>query len=335
MRPHMRNRLAQVGIAILGGALAWLGSQWLFSSAPAHISGAVDSTFTPYVPSPTPTLQPTATWTVEPTVTPTPLAAGATQAVAEPQDAATATPRPSYASTPDAEALHRGLTVPILTYHYVEPWPDDANLLRKGLTVKPEDFAAQMTYLAEHGYTTLSLYDLIDALATGRALPEKSVVVTFDDGYAGIFDHAMPVMRQWNQTGTVFVITEFVDQGRAEYLSWPVLKYLWEIGWSIEPHTKTHAGLQGLSYAKQLYEMLGSIETVEANIGARPRFFNYPSGSYDQTTLDLAPQLGLWGGVTTQGGWYHRYDDRYTLTRLRVTGNTDLPHFIEMVEYGR
>ncbi len=333
--PRMKNRLAQVGIAVLAGALAWFSSQWLFPSAPTRISGAVDTTFTPYVPSPTPTFQPTATWTVEPTITAMPLASGATQAVVEPQDAAPATPRPAYAATPDSEALHRGLMVPILTYHYVEPWPADANLLRKGLTVKPEDFTAQMTYLAEHGYTTISLYDLIDALATGRALPEKSVVITFDDGYAGLFQNAMPIMRQLQQTGTVFVITEFVDQGRAEYLSWPLLKYLWDLGWSVEPHTKTHTGLEGLSYAKQLYEMLGSIETVEANIGARPRFFNYPSGSYDQTTLDLAPQLGLWGGVTTQGGWYHRYDDRYTLTRLRVTGNTDLLHFIEMVEYGR
>ena len=331
----MRNRLAQVGIAILGGILAWFGSQWLYPSAPAHISGAVDLTFTPFVPSPTPTRLSTATPTAEPTLTLTPLAAGATQPVIEPQDAPTATPRPAYVATPDAEALQRGLMVPILTYHYVEPWPGDGNLLREGLTVRPEDFAAQMTYLAEHGFTTIGLYELTDALATGRPLPEKSVIITFDDGYAGLYDYAVPVMRSLNQTATVFVITEFVDQDRPEYLSWPVLKYMWEMGWSVEPHTKTHIGLEGLSYNRQLYEMLGSIETVEANIGERPRFFNYPSGSYDQTTLDLAPQLGLWGGVTTRGGWYHRYDDRYTLTRLRVTGYTDLLHFIQMVEHGR
>lgn len=331
----MRNRLIQVGIALLGGVAAWFGSQWFAEPAPAHMVEAVAATSTPYIPSSTPTVMPTATSTPEPTLTLTPPALGATQPVAEPPDVATPTPRATYAPTPDAEAAHRGLVVPILTYHYVEPWPGDGNLLREGLTVRPEDFAAQMAYLAEHGHVTVSLYDLIDALATGRALPERAVVITFDDGYAGLLRYAQPVMHSLNQTGTVFVISEFVDQGRPEYLSWTELRFLWDAGWSIEAHTKTHLGLEGLSYERQLYEMLGSVETIAANIGDRPRFINYPSGSYDATTLALAPELGLWGGVTTQGGWYHRYDDRYTLTRLRITGYTDLIHFIQMVEHGR
>ncbi len=331
----MPQRVTQLAAALAAGLITWIVSTGIAFPPPASMSGSVA-----IVPATSTTL-PEPSRTILPTLTPPPTATGyleapsLTQAVIEPVDVPTATPGPIYQPTPDAQVGRRDAVLPILTYHYVEPWPAEASPLRQGLTVKPEEFAAQMAYLAEHGYTTISLYDLVDALATGRALPDRAVILTFDDGYTGLFDYAVPVMQGFNQTGTVFVITEFVDQARPEYLSWPELRFMSSLGWSVEPHTKTHLGLEGMSYQRQLYEMLGSIETVEANIGARPRFFNYPSGSYDQTTLDLAPQLGLWGGVTTRGGWYHRYDDRYTMTRLRVTGNTDLIHFIEMVEYGR
>lgn len=337
----MRRRLTQVAAALIAGLTVWLITTGVSAPAPARLSGAAYDTATSAAPlsapsstaAPSPSLLPSATpW---PTATALIQAPPLTQAVVEPVEAQTSTPRPVYQPTPDGEVGRRSVVLPILTYHYVEPWPADAGQLRQGLTVRPEDFAAQMSYLAEHGYVTVSLYDLVDALATGRALPDKAVILTFDDGYAGLFDYALPVMQPLGQTATVFVITEFADQQRAEYLNWPELRFMHELGWSIEPHTKTHLGLEGLSYNRQLYEMLGSIETVAANIGDRPRFFNYPSGSYDDTTLALMPELQLWGGVTTQGGWYHSYADRYTLTRVRVTGFTDLDHFIELVEYGR
>ena len=327
----MRHRLSQLLAALAGGLTVWVLSTAVAAPAPISLSGG-DSRAVVTVPStattwPTPAVVATA----EPTATAALPAAAASQVLVEPTDIATATPTTVYLPTPDAVVGTRDVVLRILTYHYVEPWPVDASPLRAGLTVRPEDFAAQMDYLAANGYTTVSLYDLIDTLATGRPLPDKPVVLTFDDGYAGLFPYAVPIMAAHHQTGTVFVITELVDQARPEYLTWSQLRFMHDLGWSVEPHTKSHIGLQGLSYERQLYEMLGSIETVEANLGARPRFFNYPSGSYDATTLQLAPELGLWGAVTTQGGWYHRYADRYTLTRLRVTGNIDLPHFIDML----
>jgi len=213
-------------------------------------------------------------------------------------------------------------------YHYVEPWPAKANVIRKSLTVRPDDFAAQMAYLHEHGYVTVSLYDLVYALALGTALPPQAVVVTFDDGYASLTQTAVPVMEQYGYTGTIFVITDFMDRGLEAYLTWPEAEALYARGWKIEPHTKTHEELAGRDRAFQLYQMLGSMQTVAAHIGAPPRFMSYPSGKYDDVTLKLMRELNLWGGVTVQAGRIHTLESLYTLTRIRVDGQAPLQDFI-------
>ncbi len=237
----------------------------------------------------------------------------------------TATPTPL--PTPDALAKNRQASVPILMYHYVEPWPANADEIRKNLTVQPEDFSAQMEYLHQQGYQTVSLYDLVYALTLGRPLPPKAVIVTFDDGYADLPQYAVPAMEAYGYTGTIFVITEFMDNGLAAYLTWPQAEKLYAQGWKIEPHSKSHEQLAGRDRAFQLYQMLGSVQTVEAHIGVQPRFFCYPSGKYDELTLQLAREMNLWGGVTVEFGRTHTFAGRYTLSRVRVSGTETLPQF--------
>lgn len=241
-----------------------------------------------------------------------------------PSPTLTATPGP----TPDAAAGSRAVQLPILMYHYVEPWPADADEIRQNLTVRPEDFAAQMQYLHAHGYVTVSLYDLVYALTLGQPLPDKVVALTFDDGYRGLADYAVPAMEPYGYTGTIFVITELVDLGRAEYLTWPQLEALYARGWKIEPHTKLHEELAGRDRDFQLYHILGSIETIAAHLGVRPRFLCYPAGKYDDLTLQLAQETQLWGAVTTQFGRTHTLDTLYTLTRVRVSGGETWPDFV-------
>jgi peptidoglycan/xylan/chitin deacetylase (PgdA/CDA1 family) len=216
-------------------------------------------------------------------------------------------------------------------YHYVEPWPADADAIRKGLTVRPEDFAAQMKYLWDNGFAVVSLYDLMDALALGKALPAKAVVLTFDDGYRTLMDYALPLMQPYGFSGTVFVITEFADRGLPQYLTWDQARALYAAGWRIEPHTKTHHALAGRDRDFQVYQILGSLQTVEANIGVTPRFLCYPSGRYDELSQQIAAEANLWGAVTTKSGRIHLYAGRYTWTRMRVDGRGTLQDFINAV----
>jgi peptidoglycan/xylan/chitin deacetylase (PgdA/CDA1 family) len=279
--------------------------------------------------SATPPASPTTA--VEPTV---PLATAPEEVAADPGVTVPPTAPPSTESqpTPDAQGETRPVRLPILMYHYVEPWPKDADEIRQGLTVKTEDFAAQMAYLHDHGYVTVSLYDLADAMALGKPLPAKAVVLTFDDGYRSLMDQVVPVLKPYGYTGTVFVVTQFTDDNRPEYITWPQAEALYAQGWKIEPHTKTHDQLEGRGRDFQLYQMLGSIETVQAHIGSRPRFFNYPSGKYDQLTLELAHELNLWGAVTVNYGLVHTWKDRYVMTRVRVSGTAGLNDFIYALE---
>lgn len=292
---------------------------------------AAEAAATGLTPSPTQTASPSPTATA----TATPTATATTTVTPSPSATPTATPTETPRATPDAEAAKRQVSVPILMYHYVEPWPADANELRRGLTVAPEAFAAQMQYLADHGYRAISLYTLIEALALGAPLPERAVVLTFDDGYRSLMDYAAPLMHPHGFTGTVFAITEFMDRGFPQYLTWDQARALYALGWDIEPHTKTHEALAGRSRDKQLYEILGSVETIEANLGARPRFLCYPSGQYDAVSLQLASEIGLWAAVTTRPGRGHTYADRYTWTRVRVDGRGTLADFVNAIEGGR
>jgi peptidoglycan/xylan/chitin deacetylase (PgdA/CDA1 family) len=246
--------------------------------------------------------------------------------------APTATASPQSQPTPDATGEKRPVRLPILMYHYVEPWPEAADELRQGLTVKTEDFASQMAYLHDHGYVTVSLYDLADAMALGRPLPDKAVVLTFDDGYRSLIDQVVPVLKPYGYTGTIFVITQLMDDERPDYLTWPQAEALYAAGWKIEPHTKTHDQLAGRDRDFQLYEMLGSVQTVQAPIGVQPRFLAYPSGSYDDLTLQLDQELNLWGAVTVKFGRVHAWTGRFELGRVRISGTAGLTDFINGLE---
>jgi peptidoglycan/xylan/chitin deacetylase (PgdA/CDA1 family) len=308
---------------------------------PSLVTALPSLTITPARPSatvsavPTATSTPTQTLRVSETVsvstaTPTDTAQPAVSAT---RTQAATLPTPDQAPpTPDGRALSRKVRLPILMYHYVEPWPANASALRQRLTVQPADFAAQMAYLHSQGYVTVSLYDLMAALALGRPLPDRAVVLTFDDGYRTLTDYAVPALNLYGYAGTIFVITQLMDENSLQYLTWPQAEALYAAGWKIEPHTKTHASLAGRDRDYQLYEMLGSVQTVQAHIGTAPRFFAYPYGKWDATTIELARQMHLWAAVTELPGAVHDYADRYTLHRVRINGTITMQDFIRTVK---
>jgi peptidoglycan/xylan/chitin deacetylase (PgdA/CDA1 family) len=305
-----------VSVMVSACAVQTLAANETLEPLPTHMDVATPTELPP-TPLPTqvwPTLTPTAFATSQPTPTLSP--------------SATTTPLPTL----DAEASKRRVRLPILMYHYVEPWPADASNIRKSLTVRPEDFAAQMAYLHDQGYVTVSLYELMTALTVGTPLPEKAVILTFDDGYRSLMDYAVPEMNPYGYAGTVFVITELMDREFDAYLTWPQAEALYAQGWKIEPHTKTHDELAGEDRDFQLYQMLGSMQTVEAHIGVMPRFFCYPAGKYDDVTLRLAHELNLWGAVTTTLSRWHTLADQYTLSRVRIDGQGTLENFITSLE---
>ncbi len=227
----------------------------------------------------------------------------------------------------------RRIAAPVLMYHYISTPPEDADVYRQDLSVTPEDFRAQMAYLAAGGYTPVSLYDLNMALRWGTPLPPRPVVLTFDDGYRDFYENAFPILQEFGFRATVFVITARLDAGDPAYLTWAQTRELAAAGIDIGSHTKDHPSLVGRDLEFLHYQIKGSLESLEAHLGRPVHLFCYPAGRWDEATLAVLPEYGVWLAVVTEGGIEHTTDNIHLLRRVRVSGDTDLETFAALLRW--
>ncbi len=218
-------------------------------------------------------------------------------------------------------------------YHYVSDPPPDADDIRLDLSVPPSRFEAQLAYLKQAGYTSITLEDLVLNLTTGRPLPPKPIILTFDDGYVDNFLYAFPLLRQYGFTGTVFVVTQFLDQGLPAYLSWEQAQLMEANGMDIEAHGVTHDDLRGQPAAWQLEQVQGARASLEQHLHQPVRFFSYPFGHYDSSTISALRSAGFWASVTTEAGAVHSSGDLFELTRVRIHGGDALDRFEQILAY--
>jgi peptidoglycan/xylan/chitin deacetylase (PgdA/CDA1 family) len=261
-----------------------------------------------------------------PTATPTPAQAPTATPVPTP----TSTPAPALEPTPDG--VQRTVSVPILMYHYISTPPAGADAYRIDLSTSPEQFAAQLDRLLAEGYTTISLYQLLAHLAQGAPLPAKPVVLTFDDGYRDNYEHAFPLLRERGMTATFFVVTDFIDEERPLYLSWDMAREMLAGGMSIESHGRNHFTLEGQDDNYLVWQALGSLETLQYELGVRPRFVSYPAGDYDQRTIAIFHSANYWAGVTTVQGTEQSSARPFELERIRVRNTTTPDALIRFME---
>ena len=250
------------------------------------------------------------------------------------QNQAPATPTPSPpppaqaapATSPDPgptpDGVLRTAQVPILMYHYVSEPPEDADVYRLDLSVPPALFAAHLDRILAEGYTTISLEQLLRHLVQGAPLPEKPVVITVDDGYRDNYENAFPLLRERGMTAAFFIITDFIDEGRPEYLTWDMVREMRAAGMTIGSHGRNHVSLKDQDTDYLIWQALGSLETIQYELGERPWFVSYPGGEYDQATIDIFKSANYWAGLTTIQGATHRSDDLFQLRRVRVRGTT-------------
>jgi peptidoglycan/xylan/chitin deacetylase (PgdA/CDA1 family) len=279
----------------------------------------------------TPTNTPTPTNTATPTQTPTVTPTSTPSITPNPAWTATYTPTAPPLPTPqDGLSSTITVTVPILMYHYISIPPEDADVYRTDLSVTPDNFRAQMQYLADNGHTPIDFYTLSRAITNHQPLPPKPVILTFDDGYLDNYQNAYPILQEFGFVGTFFIPTEFIDTGRAGYMSWPMIEEMAANGHRFEPHSRTHPDLRARDDEYLIWEILGPQETLAFHIGYTPRYFSYPSGRYDENVLSIMQRLDFWGAVTTFGGAELGFENRYQWPRLRIRNNTPLAEFADL-----
>lgn len=211
---------------------------------------------------------------------------------------------------------------PVLMYHYVSYPPEGADRVLTDLIVTPELFTEHLTYLRDEGFTSISLAQLWAGLLSGAPLPPKPIVLTFDDGYVDSYAHATPILAQFGMIGTFFIVANFMDQ--PGYLTWGQAAEMKNAGMEIGNHSVSHPRLSGQSVEFQRTEIEGAAARIGEALGARPQFFCYPLGRYDNNTMRLVQESGHIAALTTSDGTVHWASNPYRMRRVRIRNRTNV-----------
>ena len=222
---------------------------------------------------------------------------------------------------PSAKAMN----VPILMYHYVDAAPPSVGSHAGSLTVRTKEFQAQMDFLAQNGYHTVTLEQTYAAMAGLASLPAKPVVLTFDDGGLDDYTVAYPILRSHGFVATFFVITAFV--GEPNIMTWNQLREMQMSGMAIESHTARHSDLTKTTAASLRAELIQSREAIEAQLGSAPLALAYPFGFYDQRVIDATRAAGYLMAVTTHQSRRLAPGSVYSWPRVHVGGMGTLKDF--------
>jgi peptidoglycan/xylan/chitin deacetylase (PgdA/CDA1 family) len=206
--------------------------------------------------------------------------------------------------------------VPILMYHYVEVPTDSKDTIRRGLDILPSTFEVQITTLLAHGYTPIFMSDLARYFDGKTVLPEKPIILTFDDGYRDFYTDAYPILRKHNVKATSYVISGFL--GGRNYMTTSQVQEIAASGLvEIAAHTVHHPNMKGLSVQALTDEVSRSRMELEKLTGKSIIDFAYPYGAYDEKAIHAVSVAGFHTAVITKPGDYLRKDDRFVLPRLR------------------
>ncbi|HVA88568.1 MAG TPA: polysaccharide deacetylase family protein [Chloroflexota bacterium] len=233
---------------------------------------------------------------------------------------------------------NRTIRAPILMYHFVSSLPA-ATDLNYGLTVTDADFIAQLSYLRAHGYHTVSVLQVYNALYRHAALPANPVMLTFDDGYVDNYTDAFPILRRFHDHAEFNIISAYVGLtvGINSYMTWPQLKQLAAAGMDIGSHTVDHQDLGTLSVDQIRFELRDSRNMLQRELHVPVQWLAYPSGepfrdgslAAQQLLLSLLPEYGYVGalldGPLTTGT--QSAQTPFQLERIRVAGGEDLADF--------
>lgn len=226
--------------------------------------------------------------------------------------------------------------VPILMYHSVAQEPPSAT---RRLSVTPDSFEQQVAFLVDQGFTGMTFSDLADAFETGRRLPKRPVVLTFDDGYADFAANAWPILRRHDFPATVFVTSGWMADagpdaaGRSldKMLSRAQVRALAAAGIEIGSHTHSHPELDQIPDAMLRRELGDSRALLADCIGTSVRAIAYPFG-YSSPRVRLAARAaGYRYAAAVRNVRATASDNLFALPRLTIRRRTSRTVFAALM----
>lgn len=200
------------------------------------------------------------------------------------------------------------MILPVLCYHKIE------RRRELGVTrLSPRRFATHIEALARAGWVGVSLADFAAVVSGRRAPGERELLITFDDGYRGLREHAFPVLRDAGFAAACFVITEYAGRlnrwdvayggRRFAHLAWRDIERWAAHGIAFESHTATHPRLSWVNDGQLGLELRGSRASLERALGAAPIAVAYPFGAVSARVAIAAREAGYSLGFGLAGQW--------------------------------
>jgi peptidoglycan/xylan/chitin deacetylase (PgdA/CDA1 family) len=210
--------------------------------------------------------------------------------------------------------------------------------------VTPERFRRQLGLLESLGWTSVSL-DEVEAFAAGRdggSLPKRPYVLTFDDGYRELLEHALPALESVRAKATIYAVP---GHDRDRWIDWDGLPSLELLrpdelrdlaarGVEIGSHTLTHPNLTTVDDAALDREVGGARAALRETTGREVAHFCYPFGEHDERTRAAVRRAGYRTAVTTERGRARPGADAHALPRLTVGKNMGIFRFARRVLLG-
>lgn len=220
--------------------------------------------------------------------------------------------------------------IPVLMYHDVASAPPASSgsfNIKAPYGIDTAAFKEQMKVLSEKGYKSILFEELA---SVGPAV--KPVIITFDDGLAGNFAEALPVLKKYGYRAVFFVISSLV--GTPGYMTWDELEILTECGMSVSSHTVNHESLETLSMDKVVYELVESKRVLEERLGVEVKSISFPHGSYTKKVLQAAVDAGYEYICTSEMVANYASSSRpVVLGRIAVKRNLNIEKFERLVGF--
>ena len=223
-------------------------------------------------------------------------------------------------------------TIPILVYHR---FAGDCN---SPLCMPAKTFEAQLKYLKKNGYHVITADELKAFLEYREGLPQKSVLITMDDGYRSVYTIAYPILKKYGYKATLFIYTDFVGVSKMA-ITWGQLKEMKANGFTIGSHSLSHGDLtqpkegeselEFISRVKK--ELFVSKQIIDKKLRQDTYFLAYPFGYYDQQSIQIAREAGYKLAMSVKRGGNAFFANPLTLRRDQIL-KKDMKSFISRLK---
>jgi peptidoglycan/xylan/chitin deacetylase (PgdA/CDA1 family) len=222
-------------------------------------------------------------------------------------------------------------SVPVLTYHNLSK--TETNIM----TVQDTAFEAQMKFLKDNNYRVISLDQFYDFVKFNAAIPENSVIITFDDGWRSTYEIGLPILKKYGFQATLFVYTDFIGQNADKSLTWEMVQELQNGGVDIQCHSKSHRDLTQMNANEQFEQYYNALNlemslptsVVQDKLKHRCNYLAYPYGATNRLVSSLAEKYGYRLAFTVNRGSASFFEDLYRIDRSMIYGSYDLKKFEE------